>query len=106
LTFTLQANSPTALGFGGGALGYQGIGMSVAIKFDIWDNKLNFRRVHMRHGQSPEGPIRFGHVHDAPIGKEGHGEPGDLPHGAGIVHDGGEGTASFGQEPQSRLAFP
>src|SRR5262249_14377700 len=29
-TFTLQANNPTALGFAGGALGYQGIGKSVA----------------------------------------------------------------------------
>src|SRR5262249_724473 len=33
LTFTIQANSPTALGAGGGALGYQGIPRSVAIKF-------------------------------------------------------------------------
>jgi hypothetical protein len=39
LTFTLQGNSPTALGFGGGALGYQGIGRSVAVKFDIWNNE-------------------------------------------------------------------
>jgi hypothetical protein len=39
LTFTLQPNSPGALGFGGGALGYQGIGKSVAIKFDIWNNE-------------------------------------------------------------------
>src|SRR5262249_19935975 len=37
-TFTLQANSPTALGNGGGALGYQGIRNSVAIKFDVWNN--------------------------------------------------------------------
>jgi hypothetical protein len=39
LTFTLQANSPTALGAGGGGLGYQGIHNSVAIKFDVFDNQ-------------------------------------------------------------------
>jgi hypothetical protein len=39
LTFTIQGNSPTALGNGGGALGYQGIGNSVAVKFDIWNNE-------------------------------------------------------------------
>jgi hypothetical protein len=36
LTFILQANSPTALGQGGGGLGYAGIGNSVAIKFDMF----------------------------------------------------------------------
>jgi hypothetical protein len=38
-TFTLQNNSPSALGGGGGALGYQGIGRSVAIKFDVFENE-------------------------------------------------------------------
>jgi hypothetical protein len=38
-TFTLQANSSTALGIGGGGLGYQGIKNSVAIKFDVWNNE-------------------------------------------------------------------
>src|SRR5262249_35199018 len=38
-TFTIEANSPTALGGGGGALGYQGIPNSVAIKFDVFDNQ-------------------------------------------------------------------
>jgi hypothetical protein len=38
-TFLIQANSPTALGFGGGSLGYQGIPNSVAIKFDVFDNE-------------------------------------------------------------------
>src|SRR5262249_58468837 len=38
LTFTLQANNPSALGGGGGGLGYQGLGNSVAVKFDIWQN--------------------------------------------------------------------
>jgi hypothetical protein len=38
-TFTIEANSPTALGAGGGALGYQGIPNSVAIKFDVFDNQ-------------------------------------------------------------------
>jgi hypothetical protein len=38
-TFLIQANSPTALGGGGGSLGYQGIPNSVAIKFDVFDNE-------------------------------------------------------------------
>src|SRR5262249_14445673 len=38
-TFILETNSPTALGGGGGALGYQGIPNSVAIKFDVFDNQ-------------------------------------------------------------------
>jgi hypothetical protein len=38
-TFVLQANAPTALGQAGGGIGYQGIGNSVAIKFDTFDNE-------------------------------------------------------------------
>jgi len=38
MTFTLQGNSPQALGNGGGDLGYGGIDHSIAIKFDIYDN--------------------------------------------------------------------
>ena len=37
-TFTIQGNSPQALGNGGGDLGYGGIGNSVAIKFDYYNN--------------------------------------------------------------------
>ena len=37
-TFTIQGNSPNALGNGGGDLGYGGIGNSVAIKFDYYNN--------------------------------------------------------------------
>ncbi len=37
-TFTIQGNGPTALGNGGGDLGYGGIGNSVCIKFDYYDN--------------------------------------------------------------------
>src|SRR5262249_26965221 len=36
LTFTLQRVSPTQLGGSGGAMGYQGINNSVAIKFDAY----------------------------------------------------------------------
>jgi Bacterial lectin/Legume lectin domain/Fibronectin type III domain len=38
-TFLIQTNGPTALGGGGGALGYQGIPNSIAIKFDVFDNE-------------------------------------------------------------------
>jgi hypothetical protein len=37
LTFTIQSNSPTALGAGGGGLGYNGISNSVAVKFDVFN---------------------------------------------------------------------
>ena len=37
ITFVLAAN-PTGLGIGGGGLGYQGVGNSVAIEFDTFDN--------------------------------------------------------------------
>jgi hypothetical protein len=38
ITFTLQNVGPTAVGQDGGALGYAGIGKSVAIKFDLHNN--------------------------------------------------------------------
>jgi Legume lectin domain/Chitobiase/beta-hexosaminidase C-terminal domain len=38
ITFTIQGDSPTALGGNGGSLGYAGIGNSVAVKFDIYNN--------------------------------------------------------------------
>ena len=38
LTFTIQGNSPTALGGTGGLEGYQGIGNSIAVKFDAYHN--------------------------------------------------------------------
>jgi hypothetical protein len=37
-TWTLQANSTAALGSFGGDLGYTGIGKSVAVKFDLYNN--------------------------------------------------------------------
>jgi Cu/Ag efflux protein CusF len=38
ITFTLQGNAPTALGANGQNLGYGGIGTSVAVKFDLYNN--------------------------------------------------------------------
>jgi hypothetical protein len=38
ITFTIQNNGPTALGFSGGQLGYGSIPNSVAIKFDLYNN--------------------------------------------------------------------
>ncbi len=38
LTFTLQADSPKAVGAAGGGLGYQGILNSMAVKFDLHNN--------------------------------------------------------------------
>ncbi len=37
-TFCIQTVGNTALGGGGGSLGYQGIGSSIAIKFDLYNN--------------------------------------------------------------------
>src|SRR5262249_16605063 len=39
LAFVIQANSPTALGGAGGALGYQRIPNHVAVKFDVFNNE-------------------------------------------------------------------
>lgn len=42
LVFVVQTISPAALGGGGGALGYTGIGSSVGVEFDTWqNNELN-----------------------------------------------------------------
>ena len=38
ITFTIQNSSLTALGGSGGSLGYAGIGNSVAVKFDLYNN--------------------------------------------------------------------
>ena len=38
-TFTIQNGAPTALGASGGSLGYAGIGASVAVKFDLFNNQ-------------------------------------------------------------------
>ena len=38
MTFTIQGSGIWALGDGGGGLGYQGIGNSVAVKFDLYNN--------------------------------------------------------------------
>src|SRR5262249_12930168 len=39
LTFIIETGGPTALGFGGGSLGYQGIPNSIAIKLDVFNNE-------------------------------------------------------------------
>ncbi len=41
MTFTIQGNSPTALGCDGGCLGYFGIRNSVAVKFDLFKDGGN-----------------------------------------------------------------
>jgi hypothetical protein len=38
ITFTIQGVGPTVLGDSGGGLGYAGIGQSVALKFDLFNN--------------------------------------------------------------------
>jgi len=38
MTFVIQNGAATALGLGGGGLGYEDIGNSVAVKFDIYNN--------------------------------------------------------------------
>ncbi|HVX60745.1 MAG TPA: pre-peptidase C-terminal domain-containing protein, partial [Pirellulales bacterium] len=38
MTFTIQGDSPGAIGPSGGALGYAGIANSVAVKFDLWND--------------------------------------------------------------------
>lgn len=38
MTFTIQGATPSALGGSGGSLGYAGLGNSVAVKFDIYNN--------------------------------------------------------------------
>ena len=38
-TFTIQSSGPSALGAGGGGLGYSGIPASAALKFDLYNNK-------------------------------------------------------------------
>ena len=38
-TFTIQNVGPGALGSDGGSLGYAGIGQSVAVKFDLYQNE-------------------------------------------------------------------
>jgi hypothetical protein len=57
LTFIIQGRSPMALGAGGGGMGYQGIGNSVAIKFDLFNHG---------HGGYSTGLYVDGHSPDTP----------------------------------------
>jgi hypothetical protein len=70
-TFTIQGNGPSALGGGGGSLGYAGIGKSVAVKFDLWNND----------GEGPDstglyldgaGPFNAGSIDLRPTGIDLH----------------------------------
>jgi hypothetical protein len=58
ITFTIQANGPTALGGGGNGQGYEGIGRSVAIKFDTFNNagETNDSTGLFTDGASPDSP--------------------------------------------------
>ena len=62
-TFTIQENSPKALGGAGGSSGYSGIPASIAVKFDLYSNE----------GESPDstglftnGPGRFFPISTSP----------------------------------------
>ena len=44
-TFTIQGNSPTALGKGGGGLGYTGISNSLAVGFQLYSSVLGYKEV-------------------------------------------------------------
>jgi Bacterial lectin/Fibronectin type III domain len=62
LSFILQSNSATALGQGGGGLGYAGIPNSVCVKFDLFDNSgEGFDSTGLFFdGDSPSIPARTG----------------------------------------------
>jgi hypothetical protein len=60
-TFIIQTNSPTALGQGGGGLGYAGIGNSIAIKFDIFKPSGNHSSTGLYvNGDYPDVPPNLG----------------------------------------------
>jgi hypothetical protein len=61
MAFIIQSNSSTALGNGGGGLGYSGIGNSVAIKFDLFNHG---------HGGYTTGLYVDGHNPDTPSAGE------------------------------------
>jgi PA14 domain/Bacterial lectin/Immunoglobulin I-set domain/Gylcosyl hydrolase family 115 C-terminal domain len=52
-TFVIQGGANTALGAGGAGLGYEGIGNSVAVKFDLLDNAGASSTGLYTNGQSP-----------------------------------------------------
>lgn len=49
ITFTIQGIGDTALGGGGGWLGYSGIGASVAVEFDTWNNGVGLNDPDSNH---------------------------------------------------------
>jgi hypothetical protein len=53
--FVIQGVGNTALGTGGNGLGYQGIGSSVAVKFDLFETVAVSRTGLYTNGQTPDG---------------------------------------------------
>ena len=71
-SFIIQNQSKTAIGAVGGGLGYQGIGHSVAIEFDTWNNGSAYNDILNDHAafdingsmSGIGGPIDLGNIED------------------------------------------
>jgi hypothetical protein len=59
-TFTIQNNAPTALGAGGGCLGYCNIGNSVAVMFDMYTNGTSASTTNLFFNGVKAGAIDMG----------------------------------------------
>jgi serine/threonine protein kinase len=71
LTFCLQAVGPAALGGGGGGLGYEGMARSLAIKFDLANNRGEGRNSTGLYTDG-EGPYQVGSFDLTPSGIDLH----------------------------------